>query len=262
VKPVLSIVVPAYNEARRLPSSLQQILAFLNAQSFDAEVIVVDDGSDDRTAEAAEAIDAGRVTLTVIRNDHRGKGFAVRTGMLAAQGRYVLFTDADLAVPMDEWRKMQPLFEQGYDVVIGSREGLGAQRIGEPWYRHLMGRVFNTVVRTIALGGIQDTQCGFKAFTYEAAQRLFGAVQLYGANAAVVKGAAVTGFDVEVLFLARKWGFKLYELPVTWQYGEASKVNPLRDTIRMFSDVLRVRWNDLRGLYAAPTPLPKMDDRR
>ncbi len=249
--PFLSVVVPAYNEERRLPATLHAILDFLAAQPFDAEIIVVDDGSTDATIAAAEAVCATQPHVRVVRNDHRGKGYTVRTGMLLAQGRYVLFTDADLAVPMTEWHKLALLLEAGYDIVIGSREGLGAQRLGEPRYRHFMGRIFNTVVRLIALGGIQDTQCGFKAFSREAAHSIFSAVQLYGAEAKLVQGAAVTAFDVEVLFLARKFGYRIKEVPVVWQYGVETKVDPIRDSWRNFSDVLRVRWNDLRGRYAA-----------
>ena len=254
----LSVVIPAYNEERRLPATLEAVTRYLAAEPYWSEIIVSDDGSLDRTVELAERYAAagpfgedGRVTVRVIRNAHRGKAVAVRTGMLNAYAKYVLFMDADLATPFEEWPKLYALLRDGSDVVIGSREGLGAQRIGEPWYRHLMGRVFNVVVRTVALGGIQDTQCGFKAFTREAAQRIFGAVQLYSSDGQEVRGPAVTAFDVEVLFLARKWGYSIREVPVTWHYGEETKVDPLRDSWRNFTDVLRVRWNALRGRYAA-----------
>lgn len=247
--PYLSIVVPAYNEQRRLPTTLRRILEFLATQSFTAEVIVVDDGSTDETAATAETLATTHTNVRVIRNDHRGKGYTVRTGMLLAHGRYVLFTDADLAVPTTEWHKLAALLESGYDVVIGSREGYGARRIGEPRYRHVMGRIFNTVVRIVALGGIQDSQCGFKAFQREAAHKIFGSVQLYGPAAKLVKDAAVTAFDVEVLFLARKFGYRIKEVPVEWHYGAETKVDPIRDSWRNFSDVLRVRLNDLRGRY-------------
>lgn len=247
--PLITIVVPAYNEQRRLPATLTSIIAFVTTQQYEAEIIVVDDGSTDGTVEQVADAQMSYPQLRIVRNPHRGKGYAVRTGMLLAQGRYVLFTDADLAVPMSEWSKLEPLLEAGSEVVIGTREGLGARRIGEPRYRHFMGRVFNLIVRLVALGGIQDTQCGFKAFQREAAQRIFESVQLYGADARPVSGAAVTAFDVEVLFLARKFGYRIREVPVTWQYGEETKVDPLRDSWRNFSDVLRVRWNDLRGRY-------------
>jgi len=247
--PYLSIVVPAYNEERRLPGTLKAILEYLARQSYPAEVIVVDDGSEDRTAAVVEALMPDHPELRLIRNDHRGKGYTVRTGMLAAQGQYVLFSDADLATPIVEVEKLLGYLEQGYDVAIGSREGLGAVRYHEPWYRHFMGRVFNLLVRLLAVSGFQDTQCGFKAFRGPVAHDLFNQVQLYGAKAGLVKGGAVTGFDVEVLFLAQKLGYRIREVPVQWFYGENTKVNPLRDSIRMFKDVLQVRLNDWMGKY-------------
>jgi dolichyl-phosphate beta-glucosyltransferase len=256
----VSVIIPAYNEERRLPATLGAIVDFLHDQPYGSEVIVVDDGSSDRTVALVEAFampsaanGQGVRSVRVIRNDHRGKAVAVRTGMLAAEGRYALFTDADLAVPFEEWARFHEFLEAGDDVVIASREGLGAKRVGEPWYRHMMGRVFNMLVRVVALGGVQDTQCGFKAFTRESAQRIFRSVQLYGDNAKNVRGPAVTAFDVEVLFLARKWGYTVREVPVLWRYGEETKVDPLEDSIRNFGDVLKVRWNDLRGRYTKPT---------
>lgn len=248
-RPLLSVVIPAYNEEHRLPATIQRVLAYLRSQSFPWELIVIDDGSQDRTAELAEAFATDEPAMRVIRNGHYGKGYAVRTGVLAARGEFVLFSDADLAVPMEEWEKLRRYLNQGYDVVIGSREGAGAQRLGEPWHRHVMGRIFNLFVRLVAIGGIQDTQCGFKAFSRRAAHDLFNRMLLYGADASPVHGAAVTAFDVEVLFLATKRGYRICEVPVIWSYGEETKVNPLRDSWRNLRDVLRVRWNDLRGRY-------------
>jgi dolichyl-phosphate beta-glucosyltransferase len=245
----LSIVIPAYNEERRLPGSLEKVLAFLRTKDYPAEVIVVDDGSADNTVGIVEGFMVRYPFVSVIRNDHRGKGYAVRTGMLTAQGTYVLFSDADLATPIDEVDRLLAFLEDGYDIAIGSREGLGAQRINEPGYRHLMGRVFNLLVRWVAVGGFQDTQCGFKCFRREVAQDLFQKVQLYGAKAGLAKGGMVTGFDVEVLFLALKRGYKVKEVPVEWHYGANTKVNPLLDSVRMFTDVLRVRFNDWQGKY-------------
>jgi glycosyltransferase involved in cell wall biosynthesis len=250
VQPFLSIVIPAYNEERRLPGSLEKVLAFLQTRDYPAEVIVVDDGSTDNTVGIVEGFMARYPFVSIIKNDHRGKGYAVRTGMLAAQGTYVLFSDADLATPIDEVDKLLAFLEDGYDIAIGSREGLGAQRINEPGYRHLMGRIFNLLVRLVAVGGFQDTQCGFKCFRHEAAQDLFQRVQLYGAEAGLAKGGMVTGFDVEVLFLALKRGYKVKEVPVQWHYGANTKVSPLLDSARMFMDVLRVRLNHWRGKYS------------
>lgn len=255
--PFLSIVVPAYNEQQRLPKTLESIFAWIIEQRLDAEVIVVDDGSTDATVAIIEPLQAHRPYLHIIRNDHRGKGYAVRTGALVAQGEYILFCDADLAVPLNEWFKFAAAFGEGYEVVIGSREGVGAQRLGEPRYRHVMGRIFNFVVRLVAVGGIQDTQCGFKAFRNAVARDLFNNVQLYGVHAQPIQGAAVTAFDVEVLFLARKRGYRIKEVPVMWRYGTETKVDPLRDSWRNVQDVLLVRWHALRGRYDIPAPLPE-----
>lgn len=252
----LSVVVPAYNEERRIAATLRAVIAFLERQSFGWELIVVDDGSSDATAHIVSSFGGDCSRLRLVRNDHRGKGYAVRTGVLQARGEHVLFMDADLAVPPQDWLRLAPWFESGHDVVIGSREGAGARRIGEPHHRHIMGRAFNMLVRLVALPGIQDTQCGFKAFRREAGQRLFGAARLYGDSSPVLSRGAVTAFDVEVLFLARAFGYRVAEVPVTWNYGEETKVSALRDSWRNLCDLLNVRWNALRGLYAVPPPTP------
>lgn len=215
------------------------------------EVIVVDDGSTDETAHVVSAFAQEHPPVRLVRNDHRGKGYTVRTGMLAARGHILLFSDADLSTPIEDLEKLMPWFERGYDVVIGSREGAGAQRIKEPFYRHIMGRVFNFVVRLLTVKGIQDTQCGFKAFRDEVGRDVFSRVQLYGEDARQVQNGMVTAFDVEVLFIAVKSGYRIKEVPVQWQYGTETKVNPLKDSWRNLKDVLAVRWNDLRGKYDA-----------
>lgn len=243
------MVIPAYNEAVRLPTTLSRVVSYLEAQSYPAEVLVVDDGSSDNTVALAKKIATRHPIVRVIENDHRGKGYTVRTGMLAGTGKFILFSDADLAVPIEEAAKLLPHLENGYDVVIGSREGQGAERIDEPWHRHFMGRVFNLLIHLIALRGFQDTQCGFKAFSREATQDLFNSVQLYGENAAQITEAAVTGFDVEVLFLAVRRGYRIKEVAVKWIYGEETKVNPLKDSWRNLKDVVAVRINALRGKY-------------
>ncbi len=249
MQPYLSIIVPAYNEERRLPQTLQRLAAYSHSKAWPTEIIVVDDGSSDGTAQVVEEFAANEPAVRVIRNPHRGKAYAVRTGMLAGQGELLLFTDADGATPIEEADKLLPLLESGYAVAIGSREGEGARRFSEPAYRHMMGRAFNLLVRMLAVPGIQDTQCGFKAFRHDAARDLFGNMQLYSENSPGVRGAVLTGFDVEILFLAGKWGYSIAEVPVHWHFGKESKVNPLRDSWRNLSDVLRVRYNDLRGRY-------------
>lgn len=246
--PYLSVVIPAYNEAARLPETLRAVMAFLDRQPYPSEIIVVDDGSTDQTAAvAARALPmaCGRV----LREAHRGKGAAVRAGMLAASGERVLFTDADLAVPIEELSHLLALLDAGCAVVIGSREGAGASREGEPVFRHVMGRVFNRLVRTIAVPGIDDTQCGFKLFRADAVAAIMPRLRLYGRDAPEVRGARVTGFDVEVLVIARRQGFRICEAPVRWRYGAQSKVRPIADTFWNLRDVLRVRINDWRGYY-------------
>lgn len=247
--PYLTIVIPAYNESIRLPGTLTTVIKHVKTLPYPVELLVVDDGSSDNTVALAQEMAHHHAEIRVIKNDHRGKGYTVRSGMLAGAGKYILFTDADLAVPIEETDKLLPHLEAGYDVVIGSREGQGARRIGEPGYRHFMGRVFNFIIRLITLGGFQDTQCGFKAFSRQAAQTLFNNAQLYGENAQLLKEAAVTGFDVEILFLAVKLGYKVKEVPVRWIYGTETKVNPLKDSWRNFKDIVTIRINDLTGKY-------------
>jgi glycosyltransferase involved in cell wall biosynthesis len=233
----LSIVIPAYNEATRLPGTLERVLAYLDQGDSSFEVLAVDDGSSDRTAELVERIAADEPRIRLLREPHRGKGAAVRAGALAARGAVVLFTDADLSHPVEELTRLPGLLD-GAQVVIASREGAGARRLAEPLYRHLMGRVFNRFVRLLAVPGIEDTQCGLKCFTAPAARELFKRQTIDG-----------FGFDVELLFLARKLGYRVREVSVTWRHVPASRVDPLRDTLRMVADVVRVRWNDLLGRY-------------
>lgn len=253
----MSVVIPAYNEERRLPLTLDRVFSYVERQNYPSEIVVVDDGSRDNTAAVVESFTRDHPNVRLIHNDHRGKGYTVRTGMLAARGHIILFSDADLSTPIEDIEKLMPWFERGFDIVIGSREGAGAQRIKEPFYRHLMGRVFNFVVRALTVRGIEDTQCGFKAFRDDVAQDIFSRVELYGESARRVANGMVTAFDVEVLFIGRKSGYRIKEVPVQWQYGTETKVNPLKDSWRNFRDVVIVRWNDLRGKYAATRPEPK-----
>ncbi len=240
--------MPAYNEGSRLPETLVTIDDYLATQEYESEIIVADDGSTDQTASIAEDFCADRTPLTVIRLPHRGKAATVRDGILAARGKYILFTDADLPTPMSYSSELLEALQSGADVAIGSREGHAAHRYNEPDYRHLMGRIFNAIVRVVAVPAIDDTQCGFKAFRHDAAQQIFHAVRLY-ADDREISGPSVTAFDVEVLFIARKFGYTIQEVPVAWSYVSGSKVNPALDSVRMVVDVLTVRWNDFRGKY-------------
>ncbi|MCL4534400.1 MAG: glycosyltransferase family 2 protein [Bacteroidetes bacterium] len=246
---MIGIVIPAYNEERRLPDTLSQVAGYLGKQQYSWSIIVVDDGSTDHTAEVVEAFVRQHPNVRLVRNPHCGKAYAVRTGMLASEAKYVFLCDADLPMPISELEKLLPPLQEGYRVAIGSREVAGASRLDEPWHRHLMGRIFNLLVQLVAVGGFQDTQCGFKGFHRDAAQDLFRRLKLYASPDNIVKGPMVTGFDVEVLFLAKKMGYSTAEVPVLWHYVPGSKVSPLKDSVRMLMDVLRVRYNDLRGRY-------------
>jgi glycosyltransferase involved in cell wall biosynthesis len=247
-RPELTIVVPAYNESSRLPRTLREIDRFISAYHARVELLVVDDGSDDDTGRIAEQHESAAASYQVLRRPHRGKASAVRAGMLAASGSHVLFTDADLSTPIDYAWILIDALDAGADVAIGSREGIGATRVGEPAYRHVMGRVFNAVVRLLAVPGINDTQCGFKAFRGEAAKAIFSRTMLHAGDD-TVEGPRVTGFDVEVLYIARRLGYTIAEVPVYWEHVVGSKVQPLPDSFRMFADVLRVRGNAICGRY-------------
>lgn len=236
-EPLLSIIIPAYNEERRLPRSLDQIVAFVQQQPEPMEVLVVENGSTDRTTEIAEAYAARHPFIKVLHSE-KGKGAAVKVGMMAGEGRYLFICDSDLSMPIAEVRKFLPPVLQDYDVAIASREGPGAHRYGEPTYRHVMGRVFNFIVRVLAIPGFQDTQCGFKSFRREVAREVFAAQTMPG-----------WAFDVEALFIALRRGYRVVAVPINWYFDADSRVDPLRDTWRMFRDVLRIRLNGWRGVY-------------
>lgn len=245
-----SIVMPAFNEADKIASSLTQVLGFMRTFSESFEVLVVDDGSRDATADIVDEYRKAHPEISLVRNPHKGKGPAVWTGMMEAKGRYIYLCDTDLAAPISEIKKLAVwLVDHDFDIVIASREGIGAQRIKEPLYRHLMGRVFNFVVQILALPGIKDSQCGFKLFRAEVAKDIFNRLKLYGAEAKEIEKAYTGAFDVEVLYLARKLLYKVKAVPVTWTYVKTNRVNPFVDSIRMPLDVLKIRINDLKGAY-------------
>ncbi|HEX9926206.1 MAG TPA: dolichyl-phosphate beta-glucosyltransferase [Anaerolineae bacterium] len=234
----LSIIIPAYNEEVRLPQTLPKVIEFVEAQTYKAEVVLVDDGSVDRTAEIVEAFVAEHACLRLVKAEHRGKGHAVKIGMLQARGEYAFLCDADLAMPITELPKFLPPVQNGYQVAIGSREGEGAMRYNEPAYRHLMGRVFNWLVKILAVPGFEDTQCGFKCFHRSVKEDLFSYQTIDGFS-----------FDVEILYVAQKRGYRIIEVPILWYYQVESKVHPVKDTIRMVRDMVNVRRNDGLGHY-------------
>ena len=207
----------------------------------------MDDGSDDATADLAEKFAKKHENARVIKNPHQGKAETVKTGVEKAGGELILFTDFDQATPISEVEKLLPFLPE-YDIVIGSRQLPGAKREKEPIHRHLMGLVFNILVQIIAVRGIWDTQAGFKLFKSEVAQPLFSSLKVYG-KGKTVRGALVTAFDVELLFIAKKRGHKIKEVPIIWHHVATSRVSPLKDSLRMLRDVIKVRLNDFRGVY-------------
>jgi dolichyl-phosphate beta-glucosyltransferase len=240
-EPLLTLIIPAYNEERRLPKSLEQITAFVQQQPEPMEVIIVENGSSDRTTEIAEGY-AARYPFVRVLHSPKGKGAAVRVGMMEGRGRYLFICDSDLSMPIAEVRKFLPPAIADYDVAIASREGPGAHRYGEPGYRHLMGRVFNFIVRVLAVPGFQDTQCGFKSFRDEVGKEVFADLTMTG-----------WVFDVEALFVALRRGYRVTAVPIDWYFDADSRIEPLRDTWRMFRDVLRIRLNGWRGVYEKGT---------
>jgi dolichyl-phosphate beta-glucosyltransferase len=240
-KPFLSIVVPAYNEETRLPGSLQAIVDFVAHKTYAVEVLVVDNNSCDRTGQIIEEFAEKFSFVRGIVERTQGKGAAVRSGMLAARGEYRFICDADLSMPIEEVDKFLPPHLEGYDIAIASREAPGAVRYEEPWYRHLMGRVFNTIVRLFAVHGLQDTQCGFKMFRAEVAESLFPLQTMNGWS-----------FDVEILYAARRWGYTIVEVPINWYYKNNTRIHPIRDSLDMFAEVFKIRRNGQRGLYKRP----------
>jgi glycosyltransferase involved in cell wall biosynthesis len=240
----LSIVIPAHNEEERLPATLSAIDAWIAAQDATVEVIVVENGSTDATSDVVREFQADHPYVRLLADVPRGKGVAVREGMLAARGRSRFLCDADLSMPIGELGKFLTPDIAGTDVAIGSREAPGANRVGEPAYRHLMGRVYNLIVKIVALPGFEDTQCGFKMFRGAVAEDVFRSARLGG-----------WGFDPEVLYIARKRGYSIVEVPIEWHYDDESRVRPVHDTLDMLRELVTIRRNDRRGVYdvaAAP----------
>jgi dolichyl-phosphate beta-glucosyltransferase len=248
-----SIVIPVFNESDKISQNLTQVVGFMRTFSKKFEVVVVDDGSRDNTAKIVSNYAKDNPEVKLVKNPHKGKGYTVLTGMKKAKGDLVYMADADLSTPIEELKKLSIwIKEHEYDIVIASREGVGANRVDEPFYRHLMGRVFNLVVQLVAIPGIKDTQCGFKLFTNDAAQKVFGMLDIYGDDTQEIEEAYLGAWDVEVLFIAKKLGYRIKEIPVKWVYVKTTRLSPLRDSFKMFVDVVKVRLNDLKGKYKAP----------
>jgi len=236
--PFLSIIIPAHNEETRLPHTLEQALAFLKTQDYDSEVLVVENGSSDRTYEVAQEFAQRHPTLRVIRETERGKGLAVRRGMLEAKGQYRFMCDADLSMSIEQVNRFLPPHAQNVDVAIGSREAAGAVRFDEPPYRHIGGRAINFAIRILILPGLQDTQCGFKCFTAEAAEQVFPRQTLAGWS-----------FDIELLYIARRLGLTIREIPIHWRFSPETKLSAVQDALRMVRDIFRIHRNARRGDY-------------
>lgn len=245
----LSVVIPSYDEMANLQKGvLDKVEHFLNKKKFSYEVIVVDDGSKDGSVEFVESFVKENPKFRMLKNQHLGKAGAVTSGMLAAKGEYILFTDMDQATPIEEIDKLLPYFDKGYDVIIGSRN---SQRRGAPFTRLLMARGM-MLLRTLLVGihGISDTQCGFKMFRQEVAKKLFKKISRLHHGFNFVSGSSVSaGFDVELLYLTQKMGYKIKEVPVDWLYVETRRVNPLHDSIQGLFELLVIKANDLRGKY-------------
>jgi len=243
-----SIVIPAFNEGERIRRTIEKILAFVAAQQWNAEILIVNDGSSDDTAQIVQSYAAQNRALRLIQNPgNRGKGFSVRNGMLHSNGEIVLFSDADLSSPIEESLKLFAALESGADIAIGSRWVRTELQIQpQPLYRRIYGRIFNLALRLILGLHFRDTQCGFKAFTRKAAHTLFP-----------LQHIERWGFDPEILFLARRFGFRTEEVGVRWAHRSGTRINPLRDGVRMVGDLLRIRWYSMTGKYdAKPASVP------
>lgn len=247
--PFLSVIIPSYNEETNIRlGSLDKVSRYLERQSYAWEALLVDDGSTDASPKLLDEFARANLGFSVFHNPHRGKAGTVISGMLKARGSIVLFSDLDQATPVSELEKILPWFDRGFDVVIGSRN---RSREGAPLSRVLMARGF-MVLRSVFLGlrGITDTQCGFKAFKRKVAKDIFSRLELYGTTHEVYGPMVTAGFDIETLFLAKKFRYKIKEVPVEWHYVETRRVSPIKDSWQGFIDMLRIRVNAWRGKYS------------
>lgn len=244
----LSVVLPSYNEKKNIKrGALEEAYNFLKDYEKSWELILSDDASTDGTTEELKKFAKKDKRIKVLENPHRGKGPTVSAGMLAAEGQWRLFSDFDQSTPLREVLKLLK-YAGEYDVVFGSREIMGAKREKEPFYRHIMGRGFNLVVQTFALPGVLDSQCGFKLLSAEASKQLFNSLYIYSGKEEI--NSAFTGaFDVELLFLAKKYKFKSKEVAIKWKHYQTDRVNPIKDSLLMFIDIVRIRFADLTQKY-------------
>lgn len=238
----LSIVIPAYNEEKRIPSTIEKISEYMKGRFRGFEILVVDGGSRDYTVTFVRRMIFKFPAVRIIKNEHNmGKGHAVRAGVMEARGELILVSDADLSTPISELEKLMARIDGGADIAIGSRRLKGSElMIPQPWYRERMGRIFNILVRTLVMGGIMDTQCGFKLLRREPARRIFGLARLNG-----------FAFEVEALYLARILGYKTSEVPVIWLDSPSSRLSPVGDPINMVSDLFRIRLNRILKRYTS-----------
>ena len=243
LNPFLSIIIPAHNEESRLQRTLQQVGEFVQSQTYSVEVLVVENGSQDRTLEIARTFAIERPQFHVFHIDERGKGLAVKRGMLEARGEYRFMCDADLSMPVTEIKRFIPPALTEFEVAIASREAQGAVRYNEPFYRHIGGRGINAMIRLLALPGLHDTQCGFKCFRADVVDDLFGHQTMVGWS-----------FDVELLYIARMRGYRIIEIPIPWYFNPETKLNAIQDAVIIGRDVLTIRRSAANGIYDRSLP--------
>lgn len=245
----LTVILPSYNEMRNIRAGvLGKVYEYLKVQDYTWELILSDDGSTDGTTEALLDFAKGKKGVSVLQNKHGGKGPTVLNALSEANGDYSLFTDFDQATPLSEVEKLLDQVKRGFEIVIGSREIEGAQRQKEPIHRHIMGKGFNFFVQLLTIRGIKDTQCGFKLFSKKSLKLLLPKVVVYGGRAQ--EGAYTGAFDVELLFIARKYKISIAEVPVNWKYVKTQRVDPIKDSVRMLFDLFRIRLADIQGKYS------------
>lgn len=240
--PFLSIIIPAFNEAQRLPSTLEQVVAFLKDQPYASEIIIVDNASQDNTFqvinEFTDRHNSADLPLIVLQEPQKGKGAAVKKGILAASGEFRFMCDADLSMPVSEINRFLPPTLENFDIAIASREAPGAVRYNEPAYRHLVGRIFNSLIRVLALPELNDTQCGFKCFRAAVAEDLFPRMTITGWS-----------FDVEILYIALKRGYQIVEIPIPWDYNPHSQISVFGDSLQMALDIFKIRMGNRNTKY-------------